>query len=637
MNPFAPGDVFVPATLVDDLFFANTWGLDDRRSYWLYLFGRLAPGVTSEQAAASIQPLFRNLILEVESPLQQAASDQYIQRFRARKIELLPGGRGQSLAFDEGRLPLLLLMAVTVLVLVVACVNVTNLLLAIAASEQGETAVRQALGARRRHLIMRRILQLTALGAVGAAVSVPVALATTHLVIGLIPSSELGALEPGLNLPVFGMGIVFSVLALLIAGLVPILQAVTADPMRAIRDQGGRNSSSRAAARFRSGLIATQIAFALALLVVSGLFIQSLVNIGRVDLGLNEESVLTFSISPGQNGYPPAQTRELFRTVEQRLSALPGVMSAAASRVPILTNNNWNSSVAVEGFDAGPDTDTSVRINSVGPAFFDALSIPLLAGRAFGEADSRGRPSVAIVNRALARKFDLGDDVVGKRMSMGTGGDLDIEIVGLIADTAYSSVKDAPPPQLYTPIDQASTLSSANFYVRAAGDPAGLIADVRALIRQLDADLPVDDLQTLELVVDQNVFLDQLIGTLASLFAVLATALAAVGLFGVLSFSMARRTRELGLRAALGASPARLERLVLAQTLRLALAGSVIGLLLGWLLGRLAAGLLYELSPLAPGVMAGSVAVLALVTLVAGYLPARRAARIHPVEALRYE
>lgn len=635
MNPFNPSDVFVPVTLVEELVTGRTWVRDQRRSHWLYLFGRLAPGASAEAAAASLAPLYGNLIAEIEAPLQQGASDQFMARFLQRQLELVPASTGQSRTHGGARVPMMLLMSVTGLVLLVACVNVTNLLLAMAATERGETAVRQALGARRRDLVTRRLTQLIALGAVGTIASLPVALATTRLVVGMVPGPVQGIFDAGVSWTVLGAAVAVTALALIFAGLAPVVQALRADPIGAIREQSGRTGANRAAARFRSGLITAQIAFALALLVVSGLFIQSLIQIADVDLGLERESVLTFSISPAQNGYTPEQSRALFETVEARLSATAGVLAAASSMVPILSDSNWNGSVTVQGFDAGPDTDTDASFNAVGPAFFDALSIPRLAGRGFSRDDGPDRQRVAIVNRAFTEKFGLGDDAIGRRM--GSGSELDTEIIGVVGDAAYSSVKDPIPAQYFLPMAQTTSVGTANFYLRTAADPSTMASTVRALIRELDADLPVDRVETLDRVVRQNLFIDRMIGSLASLFALLATALAAVGLFGVLSFTLARRTGEIGLRAALGASPTGVRRMVLGQTLRLAAIGCAVGLVIGWLLGQLASSLLYELSPLSPVVMGSATLILLTVALASGYGPARRAARIHPVEALRYE
>jgi len=634
LNRFWPADLFVPVTLVDDMTLGGHWNLDDRRAHWLYVFGRLADGASIEQARASLAPVFSNLIREVEAPLQKNHSETWMQRFLARELDLLPAARGQSNILETVRTPLILMVLVAGLVLLVACVNITNLLLAMAAAERGETAVRQALGAGRRHILGHRLAALLLLAGAGALVSLPVAFATVGLVAHLLPAADAGIVTATLDARIMVVGLTTSVVAMVLAGTVPILQAIGTSPVQAMRDQVARSGSSRAATRVRSVLVTTQIAMAVALLVVSGLFIQSLVNISSVDLGLEPEPVLSFSISPARNGYSPARSRELFRTLEQRLETVPGVASATVSMVPILAESNWGSRVSVKSFEK-----SSTNYNAVGPDFFSTLSIPLLRGRSFDASDAENRPRVAVVNTAFTRKFDLGQDAIGQRMGIGWDENVerDIEIVGVVADAAYSAVKDPPPPQFFIPMYQTETVGSANFYIRTVNGADPVFPAVRRLMRELDRNLPVDDLFTLETVIQSTVVLDRIIATLALVFAALATMLAAVGLFGVLTFATAQRTGEIGLRAALGAAPAGLHRMVLAQTLRLALVGGVIGLVLAWLLGSMARERLYELSPLEPLVMLGAVAILFAVVLLAGWLPARRAASIQPVQALRHD
>lgn len=639
LNRFWPADAFMPLALVDDLTLRGEWSLDDRRSHWLYLFGRLSDGVSIERASAGLAPIFGNLIREIEAPIQEGRSETWMQRFMARELRLLPAAQGQSNTLESVRTPLILLLCVAALVLLVACVNITNLLLALGASERGETAVRQALGARRRHILGQRVAALMLLALAGTLVSVPIAIATLRLVIHQLPASDAAILSAALDWRIMSVGLAASIVALVIAGTAPILQALKNRPIEAMRDQAARSGLSRAATRFRSLLVAGQIALALALLVVSGLFIQSLANINSVDLGLEPEPVLSFSISPVRNGYSTEQARDLFRTIEQRLSGLPGVAAASVSMVPILTNSNWGSNLSIQGVDDSPDTDTNSNYNAVGPDFFETLSIPLLRGRTFDESDRNGRSRVAIVNQAFLQKFGLDEGGPGVRMATGQGSDveLDIEIVGVVGNAAYSSVKGAIPPQFFLSMYQTENVGSASYYVRARQEPETLVPEIRALITQLDPNLPVDDLFTLDTVAGATVVVDRVIATLSIVFAVLATTLAAVGLFGVLSFALAQRTGEIGLRAALGAAPAGLRWMMLTQTFRLAMIGGAIGLVLAWLLGNMARGLLYELSPLEPLVMLGSVTVLFCVVLLAGWLPARRAASIQPVQALRYE
>ena len=590
LNRFWPADAFMPLTLVDDLTLRGDWSLEDRRSHWLYLFGRLSDGVPIERASAGLAPIFRNLIREVEAPLQQGRSETWMHRFMARDLQLLPGTRGQSNTLESVRTPLILLLCVAALVLLVACVNITNLLLALGASERGETALRQALGAGRRHILGQRVAVLMLLALAGTLVSVPVAMGALRLVIHLLPASDAALLSAALDWRIMAVGLAASIVALVVAGTAPILQALNNRPIEAMREQVARSGLSRAATRFRSFLVAGQIALALALLVVSGLFIRSLANINSVELGLEPDSVLSFSISPVRNGYSTEQSRDLFRTIEQRLAGLPAVSAASVSMVPILSDSNWGSNLSIEGFDDSPDTDTNASYNAVGPDFFETLSIPLLRGRIFYESDRNGRPRVAIVNQAFLRKFELEQGGLGARMATGQGSDveLDIEIVGVVGDAAYNSVKASIPPQFFLSIYQTDNVGSASFYVRARQEPETLVPEIRALVAQLDPNLPVDDLFTLDTVAGTTVVVDRVIATLSIVFAVLATTLAAVGLFGVLSFSLAQRTGEIGLRAALGAAPTSLVSLMLTQTFRLAMIGGAVGLALAWLLGNMA-------------------------------------------------
>lgn len=318
---------------------------------------------------------------------------------------------------------------------------------------------------------------------------------------------------------------------------------------------------------------------------------------------------------------------------------MPEVHSASMSLVPLLSDSNWTNGVSVEGFVTTLDSDTQASFNAVNERFLESLSIPLLAGRNFTAADSDGRPKVALVNQAFVEKFALGNEVIGKRMAQSTGNDveLDMQIVGLVGDARYSTIKDEPPPQFFMPMRQLPSFGTAAFYVRTQTDPTTMLRSINRIVAELDPNLPVEGLATLRRFSQQTIVLDRLMGTLASLFAVLATILAAVGLFGVLSFSMAQRSGELGLRAALGASPGELKATVMRHALTLALIGIVFGLLLALLLGRLAAGLLYGITPFDLSITVAAMSMMFAVVLLAGWLPARRAASIQPVQALRYE
>jgi predicted permease len=375
------------------------------------------------------------------------------------------------------------------------------------------------------------------------------------------------------------------------------------------------------------------------LLVAAGLFIKSLSNVSRVDLGLNTENVILFRISPELNGYESDRSADLFIRMEEELAAIPGVTAVSVDLVGVLGGSSWGNDVAVEGYEWEPGVDANSRFNRVGPGFFSTLGMPLVAGREFDASDGDGAPEVAVVNEAFARKFGLESDAVGKWMSNhgGNSTELDIQIVGVVADAKYSDVKDAVPPVFFLPYRQDREIGSVNFYVRTGLAPEQIMGQITPLVSRMDSDLPVDDLKTLEQQVAENVFLDRLISTLSAAFALLATILAAVGLYGVLAYTVSQRTREIGLRMALGAGKDSVRSMVLKQVGRLVLIGGLVGVVAALGLGRAAQSLLFGMEGY-DGLVVGIVAVLlGLVGFGAGYIPAVRASRVDPMQALRYE
>jgi predicted permease len=355
-----------------------------------------------------------------------------------------------------------------------------------------------------------------------------------------------------------------------------------------------------------------------------------------VDLGLKVDNVVTFGIAPELNGYTPQRSRELFERLEDELAALPGVTGVSNALVAVLAGNNWGNDVSVEGFKAGPDTDTNSRYNEIGPGYFRTLGVPLLAGREFTRADRAGAPKVAIVNEAFAKKFSLGRDAVGRRMG-DRDGKLDTEIVGLVQNAKYSQVKRDVPPVFFRPYRQDDRLGFITFYVRTSMDPEQFVANIPRLVARLDPNLPVQDLRTLPQQVRENVFLDRFISVLSAAFASLATALAAIGLYGVLAYTVAQRTREIGLRMALGATPGDVRAMVLRQVGVMTLVGGAIGLAAAVGLSRLVQSLLYQMKGSDPAVLVGSAVALTLVAAGAGLVPAHRASNVDPMRALRYE
>jgi predicted permease len=631
--------VFVPISM--RALMSPGWkGFDNRRSYWAYLFGRLKPGTSLDQARAAMNGLYRPIVNDVEAPLQKGMSDATMARFKAKSLVMEPGARGQSQVHREARTPILFLMAVTGIVLLIACANIANLLLARGAGRATEMAVRLSLGASRRHLMAQLLTESCVLAVLGGIAGLVVARWTLALIASLLPPEVTGSLQFELqrNVVLFAGGL--SIATGFLFGLFPALHSTKPDLVSAIKAQAGQPSGARAAARFRTSLVTAQIALSMALLVAAGLFVKSLVNVSRVELGVKVDRVVTFGISPDLSGYDRARALAFFDRTEQELAAIPGVTGVAAASVPLLAGNNWGNSVSVEGFKRGPDTDTGSRYNQVSAGYFRTLGIPLMAGREFTSADTATAPKVAIVNEAFAKKFNLGKNAIGKRI--GTEEDkekLDTEIVGVVQNAKYSDVKQEVPPLFFRPYRQAEQgVGSLSFYVRtSAADPAPLLRTLPRVMARLDPNMPVEDLKTMTQQVRENVFMDRMISTLAAAFALLATLLAAIGLYGVLAYTVSQRTREIGLRMALGADGPRVRGMILRQVGWMTLVGGVLGIAGAFFLGRGAEALLFELKGYDPFVMGSSIVLLTIIAFGAGYIPAYRASRVHPMQALRYE
>lgn len=630
--------VYVPLTMRAEVG-SRFPGFDNRRSYWLYLFGRLKPGVTLEQARTTMQTVYSPLINDVDAPLQEGMSDATMQLFRAKQVMLEPGARGQSSIHTEARTPLLMLFGITGVVLLIACANIANLLLARGASRATEMGVRLALGANRRHLMTQLLTEAVVLAALGGIASLLVASWTLSLIASLLPPEATDSLHFELQPSVLLFAAAMAIGTGLIFGLFPALHSTRADLISAIRAGTSQMTGGRAAARFRTALVTVQVSLAMALLVSAGLFLKSLVNVSKVELGVEVDNVVTFSISPSRNGYDSTRSAVFLARVEDELAAIPGVTGVTTALVPLLAGNNWGNDVRVQGFECGPDIDCNSRFNGIGADYLSTLGMTLIDGREFTEADGPDATRVAIVNETFARKFNLGRDAVGKFMGRGgQGGDsLNIQIVGLMKDAAYSDVKDEVPPLFFLPWRQDRNTGSLNFYVRTSLPPTQLLASIPPVIKSLDPALPVYQLKTMPQQIKENIFLDRMISILSAAFALLATLLAGVGLYGVLAYTVAQRTREIGVRMALGANAARVRSMVLRQVGMMTLIGGVIGVAAAFALGRAAQSLLYGMEGNDPIVFLLAIALLATIALAAGFVPAARAAAVDPMHALRYD
>jgi predicted permease len=635
-------DVFLPLTLaptaMSGLVGSRMFDADARQGYWIYLFARLKPGVTLDRAAAQLNGVYAGILNDVEAALLSGAQlpEGTLDRFRARQIAFSPGGQGQSTLAGQAAQPLTLLLGVTGLVLLIVCVNIANLLLARGAARTGEMAIRASLGASRGWLVRQLLSESFVLIAIGGVSSLVVAAVLVRFIASLLPVAIAIGLAPELSTTAMLFAAGASLVTVVVFGLVPALRVSDANPALAMRADASRSGGSRAAVRFRGALTTAQIAFSMLLLVLAGLFTKSLMNVARQDVGMDVESVVSFSVTPRMNAYPPAQLADYYDRVEETLAAQPGVLAVGSGGVPLLGNFALRQPFSVEGFDAAPGTDTTAAVAMVGTDFFGALGIPLRAGRTFTEQDAASSPPVAVVNESFARKFNVAD--VGTRAGFGTTTNFQLEIVGIVADAKFASVKGDFEPVIYLSRYQTAGGIQAMFYfLRAGVEPEALLTMIPRVAAEIDPDVPITNLATMTTTVNGNVYVDRLLSMLSAGFAALATLLAGIGLYGVLSYNVTQRTRELGLRLALGAPPARLRGLVLKQVGVMALIGASLGLVAAFALGRAAEALLFGMSARDPAVFGAAFVLLAAVVFVASWVPARRASRIAPTEALRYE
>jgi predicted permease len=524
-------------------------------------------------------------------------------------------------------------MAATALVLLIAMANAANLLLARSAQRRRELAIRAAMGAGRGELMGQMLTEALLLAAAGGLAGIALGVITLKLLLaqfgGDTPSY---ALTSNLEWPVLLFSIALSITTGLAFGLYPAWEAARTSAAMTLKDEAGQSSGTRGMARVRQALVCAQVMVSALLLIPTGLFLKSLVNLTRVDLGIRTDNLVGFSISPTLNGYKNDQTRSLIERLDAELAAIPGVRSVAESMVPLIAGNNWGNNVTIAGRPSG-ENDHSM-FNEIGPGFFGKMGIPLIAGREFNESDNLAGPHVAIVNEQFVKSFLQGRTPIGTRFS---GGGSEMEIVGVVKNSHYSGVKQTPPNLYYTPWRQDKEMNGLGLYVRSAIPAEQIVPAIRRVMANIDRDLPAENLRTMDEQVRLNIRTDRIILELAGTFTVLATGLAMLGLYGVMAYSVTRRTREIGIRIALGAGPGLIRSMVFREMILILVLGLVAGVPAALLLAKYVESQLFGVQARDAIVVAGAVMALAVTSALAAFLPARRAARVSPLEALRYE
>ncbi|HEY6803575.1 MAG TPA: ABC transporter permease [Pyrinomonadaceae bacterium] len=627
-------DIWVPLAMEKDMPPAYWDGRNENDFQTLYLIGRLQKGVSATQANAVVNLIFKQS-LQDRAGAQPTAELQ--QKIQTANVELTPVGRGLSDLRTEFSLSLKVLMAVVGLVLLIACANVANLLLAHGASRRREFAVRLAVGARRSRLIRQLLTESLLLGIIGGAAGVGVAWWGSRMLVVMASSGpEALPVNVSPNLRVLGFTLVASLLSALVFGIAPALRGSKLDPGSSLK---GKNITRQVfQGPLGKALVVGQVALSLLLLVGAGLFVRTLINLQKVPTGYNEENVTLFDVDASAPGIKSEDPRylKMLSDVETQVKAVPGV-TAASFTFFVFHQGAWTSPAFTAGSDL-PMNQRVIRNNCVSGDFFTTMGIPLVAGRNFNSFDTDKSQKVAVITESLAKRFFPNDAVpIGKRFGIGGPGSLnDIEIIGVVKDAKYGSVTEQIRPMAYYALVQEPQPVN-NLVVRFNGSAGSIIPQIRAAIKQVNNNLPIDDVVPLSDFIDRSLTQQRLIARVASFFGLLALLLASVGLYGVMSYAVARRTNEIGIRMALGAPRTNVLWLILREVFLLVGIGLVLGIGVALATTRAAETLLFGLKPNDPLTIAGAATLLLVVAALSGYLPARRASRVNPMVALREE
>jgi predicted permease len=639
IDPVQSPQIRVPVLMKPAL--APSWGwlhMDDRRARWVQVFGRLKPGYTVESAKAPIQGLFTQIrAYEMTLPAAKEWSAFNREQFMKGRLLVDSAAMGFSPVRNDFSTALVVLMCMVGLVLLIACANVANLLIARGFMRQKEIAVRLSLGSSRGRLVRQLLVESLVLSCAGGLVGLGIAFTLTRGLLALVPSDGRPVLisaSPDPRILTFTLTLTF--ITGIVFGLLPAVRASRTDPWTTMKDTMGSIAGTRGSLFLRKGLVTAQVALSFLLLFGAGLFVRSLQNLKTTDTGVELENLVTFQLSPALSGHDDARGQLFYGQLLERLRSAPGVKSAGLASVPILAGNEWDSSMSVEGHQAKDGEDMQAFMNALSPGYFETMKIPLVEGRDFRISDAKRESTVAIVNRRFADHFFQGRSALGKHIGFGGGPNakLTIEIIGVAANSLYEGPREGVRRQVFIP---NWGKNSAAFYVRTQTPSASTYNLVRSEVRQLDPAIPVYEMKTVEGQLDETLLTDRLIAMLSAGFGLLATLLASVGLYGVMAFVVAQRRKELGIRLALGAQPGFLIWLVMREVLLLLAIGLAIGVPAAMGLGRYLAAQLYGIEAHDPFIAVSTVLLLTIVSAAAGLIPAQRASRTDPMLALRQE
>ena len=636
--PGSAPDLYVPLAMKRSI--TPTFdGLEDRKDRWLNLIGRLKPGYTLPRAQAATDAVYR-AILESELPAMGfTGSGRDRDEFLKHRAQLKPAAQGIDTLRREWQTPLVALMAMVGLVLLIACANLAGLMLARASGRQKEIAVRLALGASRWMLLKQLLTEGLLLSAAGGALALIVASSSIDWLVRLLPGDTLHQwLNAAIDWRLLGFTFALALASGVLFTLAPAWQSTRPDIADTLKNQAASVASASGPARFRKAMVTGQMALSLLLIVGAGLFSTSLLHLMHVDLGFRSERLLTFSMDATLSRPKLADAVTFYKEFQARLAAAPGVTGVASAAGGPFSGDNSSGNITVEGYHPKSDEDVGASFVAISPGFCAALRIPLRAGREFTDRDDAGAPKVVLVNQAFVKRYFAGRDPIGQRLMFGGGSHpvLDREIVGVVADF-HKQVRDPAKETLFYPYAQWKTPERLEFYVRAAENHSPLPASVRQIARAMDSNIPLRRMEPLETAIGDSIYTERMIALLSAAFGVLATLLAALGLYGVVAYSVARRTSEIGIRMALGAVPSDVVGMLMKEAGGMTAVGVSIGLASAWALSRYLKAELFGVRADDPAIFAAAAVALLAVAFLATLVPGLRAARIAPISALKYE